>query len=160
MRCLTISQPWASLVAVGAKRIETRSWKTAYRGPLAIHAAKGFPGEAKRFCESRLVQESLGWQYEPSWNAVAVKAKTIHIGCVIATCELVECKEILSSMPVGLPTFYQGRYMIAPPAPEFHFGDYTPGRYGWLLENVKMLPEPIPAKGALSLWEWEEPTHA
>jgi len=40
MKALTLWQPWASLVATGAKRIETRSCVTKYRGPLAIHAAK------------------------------------------------------------------------------------------------------------------------
>lgn len=48
MRAITLTQPWSSLVARGQKKIETRSWQTSYRGPLAIHAAKGFPGYAKR----------------------------------------------------------------------------------------------------------------
>jgi hypothetical protein len=43
MKALTLTQPWATLVAIGAKTIETRSWPTSYRGPLAIHAAKGYP---------------------------------------------------------------------------------------------------------------------
>jgi activating signal cointegrator 1 len=47
MKAITLTQPWATLVAIGAKRIETRSWPTNYRGPLAIHAAKGFPKWAK-----------------------------------------------------------------------------------------------------------------
>ena len=46
MKALTLTQPWASLVACGAKTIETRSWRTPYRGPVAIHAAKGFPADA------------------------------------------------------------------------------------------------------------------
>jgi hypothetical protein len=41
MKALTLTQPSATLVAPGAKRIETRSWPTSYRGPLAIHAAAG-----------------------------------------------------------------------------------------------------------------------
>ena len=41
MKVLTLTQPWATLVAIGAKHIETRSWATSYRGPLAIHAGKG-----------------------------------------------------------------------------------------------------------------------
>lgn len=41
MKGLSLTQPWATLVAIGAKRIETRIWATSYRGPLAIHAAKG-----------------------------------------------------------------------------------------------------------------------
>lgn len=31
-------------------------------------------------------------------------------------------------------------------------GDFTPGRYGWLLDNVRPLAEPIPAKGRQGLW--------
>jgi hypothetical protein len=38
MRCLTLTQPWATLVAVGAKQVETRNWSTRYRGRLAIHS--------------------------------------------------------------------------------------------------------------------------
>ena len=40
MKALTIRQPYASLIATGAKTIETRSWSTQYRGPIAIHAGK------------------------------------------------------------------------------------------------------------------------
>ncbi len=39
MKALSLHQPWASLIAIGAKRVETRHWTTSYRGPLAIHAA-------------------------------------------------------------------------------------------------------------------------
>ena len=38
MKALTICQPWAELIAQGAKRVENRTWRTHYRGPLAIHA--------------------------------------------------------------------------------------------------------------------------
>jgi len=40
LKAITILQPWASLIACGAKQIETRSWATKYRGQLAIHAGK------------------------------------------------------------------------------------------------------------------------
>lgn len=40
MRILTLWQPWATLIALGVKIHETRSWSTKYRGPVAIHAAK------------------------------------------------------------------------------------------------------------------------
>ena len=43
MKALSITQPWASLVDIKAKRLETRSWRTDYRGPLVICAAKGYP---------------------------------------------------------------------------------------------------------------------
>lgn len=44
MKVLTLHQPYATAIALGHKRYETRSWWTSYRGPLAIHAAKGLPG--------------------------------------------------------------------------------------------------------------------
>jgi hypothetical protein len=40
MRALSLWQPWASLIADGRKKIETRHWEMTWRGPLAIHAAK------------------------------------------------------------------------------------------------------------------------
>ncbi|MCY4577660.1 MAG: ASCH domain-containing protein [Chloroflexi bacterium] len=39
MKALSLRQPWASLIADGRKTIETRTWRTHYRGPLAIHAS-------------------------------------------------------------------------------------------------------------------------
>src|SRR4051794_14386966 len=47
---LSMTQPWATLVAVEAKVFETRSWFTSYRGALAIHASKGFPRWAVELC--------------------------------------------------------------------------------------------------------------
>ncbi|KVD71843.1 hypothetical protein WI89_01060 [Burkholderia ubonensis] len=41
MKALSIRQPWAWLVASGHKDIENRTWRTAYRGPLLIHASAG-----------------------------------------------------------------------------------------------------------------------
>src|SRR5574343_420007 len=49
MRALTLTQPWATLVAIGAKKIETRGWCTDYRGALAIHAAKSIPRDLRSF---------------------------------------------------------------------------------------------------------------
>lgn len=43
MKALSLWQPWASLVALGEKRIETREWSTRYRGELAIHATASMP---------------------------------------------------------------------------------------------------------------------
>ena len=47
MQAISVCQPWASLIVCGAKRIETRSWSTPHRGPLAIHVSKTFTPTAK-----------------------------------------------------------------------------------------------------------------
>lgn len=39
LRALTIRPPWAWAVIYGGKDVENRRWRTAYRGPLLIHAS-------------------------------------------------------------------------------------------------------------------------
>ncbi len=39
LRCLSIHQPWAWLICAGAKQIENRTWKSNFRGTVAIHAS-------------------------------------------------------------------------------------------------------------------------
>ena len=151
MKAITLTQPYATLVAVGAKKIETRSWATSFRGQIAIHAAKGFPGEAKRFCESRMLCRVLGWPECPAtltqeWlddNARRIKA--LPVGCVLATADLVNCVDTGSIR----------RYVQPFTEQEEAFGNYNPGRYGFLLENVVQLAAPVPAKGSLGLWDWD-----
>jgi hypothetical protein len=164
MKTLTISQPWATLIAIGAKHIETRSWRTRYRGPLAIHAAKGLSG---------LGMEPSGYGKEfdfrflcraPVFNQVLPGAgyttTMLPRGAVIATCELVSVVPIyavaneadLHWQWVG-PGGTNYNFQVTPQ--ERAFGDYTAGRYAWLLHNIKTLDTPILAKGALGLWEFD-----
>ena len=148
MKALTLTQPWATLVAIGAKKIETRSWRTSYRGPLAIHAAKGFPKWAKDTCRDNPFHSALyaaGLARE-RWT------EGIPIGCVIATCNLLDC---LPMVATGCLSGVFDDYPELDTPQERAFGDYSEGRYAWILEDVKPLPEPVPAKGALSLWEWD-----
>ena len=36
------------------------------------------------------------------------------------------------------------------------YGDYSHGRFGWMLKDVKVLEPPIPAKGQMGLWNWDD----
>jgi hypothetical protein len=82
----------------------------------------------------------------------------LPLGAIVATCELVDCVPSVAIMQsfgaYGPEDGSGGRVLWALTDQELAFGDYTHGRYAWLLANVRALPEPIPAKGALSLWEW------
>lgn len=154
MKALTITQPWATLVAIGAKRIETRSWSTSYRGPLAIHAAKGFPTWAKESCEEDLFWAALMANY-PSWERtfVNIPSTVLPMGRVVATCNLVD---VLPMEATGcLPGVFDDYPELDTPQ-ERAFGDYAPGRFAWVLEGAVKLHEPIPAKGALRLWGWTQ----
>src|SRR2546429_7777378 len=143
MKALTLTQPWATLVAIGAKRIETRSWKTSYCGPLATPAAKKYPRTAQMVAISSPFIEPLNRAgYLPD----------IPLGAVVAICHLTNC------IPVEVVDNASNVFGVSlEPLSEREraFGDYSPGRFAWILEAVKPLPQPIPAKGALGLWEWE-----
>lgn len=135
MKALSLTQPWATLVALGEKRIETRSWPTKYRGPIAIHAAKGFPGWAKHQCfmpafASVLIRHNLSPENLPLGRILCV---TSIEGC-LKTEALFELSEKRRA-----------------------FGDYTSGRFAWILGCVvKVFEAGIYARGALGLWNWKD----
>jgi activating signal cointegrator 1 len=155
MKCLTVTQPWATLTAIGAKQIETRSWSVPYRGPLAIHAAKAFPKTAKGICMERVFGETL---FSTGYlNGVYEWIKPLPLGCVIATCDLIAVDQFGPWVDERKPMMWRkGKYFYELTDQERAFGDFFVGRYGWFLANVKPLPEPIPAKGMLGLWNWEQ----
>lgn len=141
MKAITIHQPWASLIAIGAKRFETRGWKTNYRGPIAIHAGKKKLPHLIHW--NRSILKALG-EY-------GLDLYELPTGCVVAIANLTDCLQSVDTWTDGYEL--EGRRLIY--SPEYEFGDFTPGRYAWELTDVKMLPEPIPAKGQQGLWNWD-----
>lgn len=73
MKSLSIRQPWALLVCVGAKLVENRTWKTSHRGEVAIHAG-GYKDAVKHFREQDTRSHALG--------------DVISFGAIIGTVEL------------------------------------------------------------------------
>lgn len=160
MKALSLWQPWASLLACGAKRYETRSWATNYRGPMAIHASK------KLFDTGTYLDREL----HPFADALGLpdiySFDTLPRGCVIATADLLECYQVIPNTLKCADGNYRlnltrngGRgtatYAFVP-KDELLFGDFSYGRYIWEFANVKLLTAPAPAKGAQGLWNWEE----
>lgn len=127
MKAISLWQPWASYIAVGSKRFETRSWATQYRGPLAIHAAK----RPLSGLERELLEE---W---PLPFGVS-----LPFGAIVATCNLVDCIRMTDDHIAGRD------------CRELELGDWYPGRYAWALVNVVPLPEPVPFRGAQGLFDW------
>jgi len=152
MKAITIWQPWASLLACGAKQYETRSWETNYRGTIAIHAA---------FDPHLKIWEELDDVTAGTMQGILdfIDPDELPLGSIIATAELVECWKILDSgkdeaILQIINAERQAQRKIYDN--EIHFGDWTPGRYAWEFRNMTMLPEPIPAKGKQRIWNWEE----
>jgi hypothetical protein len=85
------------------------------------------------------------------------------LGAVIATCNLVDCLLIeedglyheFKTQFVGQAINTLERVAPLPSEPELSFGDYTSGRYAWLLSDVRQV-EPVRCKGMLGLWNLPE----
>jgi len=154
-KVLTLTQPWATLVAIGAKRIETRSWYTMFRGPLLIHAAAGLGLGGRREMIARCRSDYFDKALESAgyWPVSAIDA--LPYGAIVAATELRGCFRIERDPRTGREVYRDARTLVDVGLPEVAFGDYTPGRFAWLLTDVRRLPTPIPAKGALGLWTWE-----
>jgi hypothetical protein len=138
MKALSLIQPWASLVALGEKKIETRSWRTNYRGELLIHASRKIDTIMYR---------------EPFFSALKnqlIISSELPTGVMIASCKLMGCLKIVRND--GDCAYLEDGSRIW--GNEYHFGDYTPGRWAWILEDIKPI-KPIPAKGKLSIWDWD-----
>lgn len=129
MKLLTIREPFASLIKNKVKCIETRSWKTNYRGEIYIHASK-----AKINLKDDRVVELLGY----------IPDEEMQYGKIICKCNLVDCvymdEKYIKSVEKNEKEFLCGRYEV--------------GRYGWILELVEVLDSPIEAKGQLGIWNY------
>ena len=139
LKALTLHQPWASLIALGAKRIETRNWRppVALIGQrLAIHAGK------------KIVKLPSG-TYEHYNQAVMRRLgndwpDTIPTGAVVAIATIQRARQVRSSCDL-------------PDGDEFLFGEYGYLRWMWELSNVTVLDPPVPIRGRQGIWNWHPP---
>lgn len=130
MKVLSLTEPFATLILNGYKCVETRSWKTSYRGELYIHASM------TKISKNNLEDKEL---------MSLVENKKMNFGYIICKCNLVDCvymtKEYVKQMK---DKNYQ----------EYICGGYEEGRYAWILENITPLKTPIKAKGQLNIWNF------
>ncbi len=135
VKAITISQPFASMIASGEKWIENRSLPTNYRGMLAIHAGKGTQYMTRR--------EMIDG----------------HIPCgqVIATCFLVECVR-LSQIIEKNRDMKLRHELIGDSARAWWMAaehQHAEGPWCWILDGVARLEPPHDAVGKQGLWDWE-----
>lgn len=127
-RALTLWQPWASLVVHGLKRFETRSWSTTHRGLLAIHAA------------ARPVSQ----------------AEYAQFADLLARCRIEGPEQLPRGVIVGfacVSEIFSVDYIRGNLTDEERrVGDFSPGRYAWMLDGPVWLVEPIPCRGRQGLW--------
>ena len=128
MKALSMMQPYAWLVAHGYLSVDDRTWPTAYRGPLAVHASKGFHLPYYNFLRAHT-----------EWPLPA-PADFEH-GGVVAIVTLKDC--MAPEAPLGTP-------MRQLDLRRAHFG--APGHYGFVLGEPRRLGF-VPFRGNRGLFD-------
>lgn len=140
MNALTLHQPYATLIAMGAKRIETRNWPApphAIGQRLAIHAGKS--DDCLHMCN-----------FDPFDEYVAYQGDKLPRGAFVAIVTLKRCAPITED---------GARDLERNQPHEFAFGNYDLSdgkRYAWVLDNVTRIHKPVPHRGYQRLWRVDD----
>ena len=129
MKVLSLTEPFATLIYEKKKFIETRSWKTNYRGELYIHASM------TKISKSDLENKEL---------MSLVENKNMNFGNIICKCNLVDCIYMTKEYVKDMKKNNHQEYIC---------GKYSEGRYAWILEDIEPI-SPIKAKGSLNIWQF------
>ena len=153
MKALTLRQPFASLIACGHKTVETRSWappRTLIGERIAIHGAK------RGFDMRKLPQGVVDCMYKTGfWQTNGQE----YLGAIVATALIREALTVYWRDPADakVSAHPAGQRYALREIPVCACGDYSEGRWLWMLDDIEALPEPVPARGYQGLWEWTAP---
>lgn len=127
MKVLSLTEPWATLIMEKQKFIETRSWKTNYRGELYIHASMTKIKKDNKY--NKLLD--------------LIENKDLNYGNIVCKCKLIDC------------IYMDEKFIkeIKNNPKEYLCGEYSLGRYAWILSDIEII-NPIPVKGKLGLWNY------
>lgn len=175
MKAISLWQPWASLIACGTKPYETRDWappRDLIGQTIAIHAAKKVDAEAKLLAQDIVYGQHPDGRFElaDKLNASFSKARddvlgifgqaVLPVGCIVAIAKLdaaFQLGERAEGTAVEAASVV--RRITSRPMPECFtvkiddFGNYAPGRWAWLLKDVRPINPPVPMKGAQGFFD-------
>jgi hypothetical protein len=149
---LTVHQPWVWPIAHGWKPIENRTWSTAYRGPLAIHA--GVRWDHDGATDARVIHavNASGHQgFDPPLRVVLNESRMrivellpdpirFPLAALVAVVDLVS----ICAIRIGCEC---GAWAAS-------------GQFHWRLTNPRLLLAPVPCKGNRRLWRLPTPVEA
>jgi len=156
MKALSLWQPWASAIACGAKRVETRDWNPDFRGRILIHASR-----------RRVITELVEYECDPCWRAALSplgwdsardpleNIARLPFGAIVAVADLAWCDrtEDFEEDELGAIRTRPGLDSEIYYWTERMLGDFRPGRWGWRLGPIWGLDEPVPWRGGQGLFD-------
>jgi len=125
MKAITIHPVWAWAIVHGHKRVENRTWRTRYRGPLLIHASACSTASRRSDELARAALAAIG----------------VDVPACVPTAAIVGSVNVVDVVAAGQRQRALDRDPLAT------------GPWCWCLEHARAFREPIPARGAQSLWD-------
>lgn len=131
---ITLRQPYASLVAYGVKRIETRSWSTEFRGSLLIHAGVSMgldPVGGWRVVIDGRVPTIVHEDGEVLDCLLGAHVASVRLADVVPASDVLVTADLTDQLPLG---------------------NFGPGQFAWLLDSLQRFDEPVHERGRQGLW--------
>ena len=167
--CVSLHQPWASLVAVEAKTVETRGWAPPqhYIGQtIGIHAAKRkLRSKEINYYMSTAMTDHCTCTVD-GWRANCGGFGCMPFGAVIATVRLAQVGLVVGYSQGARDAIVLPKYRLleGPFLPKGaiqlagkdetrimvkidQFGDFSEGRVLWFFDQVKKLDSPVETRG-------------
>ncbi len=150
-KLIVLTEPWATLMAIGAKRWETRSWGTNYRGPIAIASSKNYPRECRELARTAGFAIQLSYARD-CWSALPEDTLG-HVLCVVDLRSVFQVKldMVTPTPPQWIDHAKRQLDATEPGAHELAFGDYSSGRRIWMTRDfrpgLRRLITPVAAVG-------------
>lgn len=131
---ISLTQPWATLLAYGVKEWETRQWRRSYEGLIAIHASNSFPHEARLFAATKRVSGLLEAYAGVESPEQMPRGAIVGVGWMGQAVAAAKIASKLSALERSL-------------------GNYQPGRWAFPFSNAVPLFEPVSLRGTLMLFD-------
>jgi len=165
MKALSEKQPWATLIALGIKPIENRTWKLPekYKGQRVLIHASATPCKGLKF-DSHIADVLTDEQYSAVIRAHQKELAymdSYQYGAIIGSVEIVDCvinhesiwaeKSFECTHPQKCGSWNNEQCRLSEIC--IHHCNFDKLIYNWELANPILFDKPIPAKGKLGFWE-------
>lgn len=182
MKAVSVPQPQAKLAGLGVCTVLTFSWSTDHRGPLALHVPRrGLPAGAlfpRGLNQGEAWSDPIG-DWRALWEKRVLRGRTLMeryslvqrgererhslpIAAVVATCTLVD---VVPTADVRWDDHEREPFVAEEEVTRLRrlhlsesqrpYGDFGPGRYVWVLEDVVEVLPPLKQRGRPRLWDFD-----